>query len=87
MNPARPRPQRYEAIRLRPAEPAASFAEWKGIWVIAEHRGGRFHDVTLELLGAAGPMAEKLHQKVTAILLGHETSDLAGQLLAAGADG
>ncbi len=77
---------RYDAVRLHPAEATKALADWKGIWVIVEHRDGKLRDVTLELLGAARPMAEKLGQKVTAVLLGHETGDLSKDLLVAGAD-
>jgi electron transfer flavoprotein alpha subunit len=87
--PATPRRKgagRYDAVTFRACEPAKSFAEWKGVWVIAEHRDGKLADVTLELLGAARPMAEKLHHKVTAVVLGHQVTALGQQLLAAGAD-
>src|SRR6185503_15345579 len=79
-------PGRYDAITFRACEPAKSFAEWKGVWVIAEHRDGKLADVTLELLGAARPMAEKLGHKVTGVVLGHQVTDLGAKLLAAGAD-
>jgi electron transfer flavoprotein alpha subunit len=77
---------RYDAITFRACKPAESFADWKGVWVIAEHRDGKLADVTLELLGAARPMAEKLGHKVTAVVLGHQVTSLGQQLLAAGAD-
>jgi electron transfer flavoprotein alpha subunit len=77
---------RYDAVTFRACRPAASFAEWKGVWVIVEHRDGQLRDVTLELLGAARPMADKLGHKVTAVLLGHKCAELPPRLLAAGAD-
>src|ERR1041385_333571 len=77
---------RYDAITFRACKPADSFADWKGVWVIAEHRRGKLADVTRELLGAARPMAAKLGHKVTAIVLGHQVTALGQQLLAAGAD-
>jgi electron transfer flavoprotein alpha subunit/ferredoxin len=77
---------RYDRITFRACEPAKSFAEWKGVWVIAEHREGKLADVTRELLGAARPMAEKLGHKVTAVILGHQVTDLAAKCLHAGAD-
>src|ERR1041385_3724198 len=79
-------PGRYDAITFRACKPADSFADWKGVWVIAEHRDGKLADVTRELLGAARPMAEKLGHKVTAVVLGHQVTSLGQQLLAAGAD-
>jgi electron transfer flavoprotein alpha subunit len=77
---------RYDAVTFRACKPAESFADWKGVWVIAEHRDGKLADVTLELLGAARPMAEKLGHKVTGVVLGHQVTALGQQLLAAGAD-
>ncbi|MCA1811690.1 MAG: FAD-binding protein [Halobacteriales archaeon] len=77
---------RYDAVTFRACRPAASFTEWKGVWVIVEHRDGQLRDVTLELLGAARPMADKLGHKVTAVLLGHKCAELPPRLLAAGAD-
>src|SRR5687768_17326286 len=77
---------RYDAIQFRACKPAESFADWKGVWVIAEHRDGKLAAVTLELLGAARPMAEKLGHKVTAVILGHQVTDLAAKCLHAGAD-
>src|SRR4026209_110036 len=74
--PARKAAGRYDGITFRAGEPAKSFADWKGVWVIAEHRDGKLADVTRELLGAARPMAEKLHHKVTALVLGHQGSAL-----------
>jgi electron transfer flavoprotein alpha subunit len=79
-------PGRYDAVTFRACKPADSFADWKGVWVIAEHRDGRLADVTLELLGAARPMADKLGHKVTAVVLGHQVTALGQPLLAAGAD-
>src|ERR1051326_8612166 len=80
------KPSRYDAVTFRACEPAKDFSEWVGVWVIAEHRDGKLRDITLELLGAARPMAQKLKQDVTAVILGHEVGDLPKQLVAAGAD-
>ncbi len=77
---------RYDAIHLRAAAEAESLDAYQGVWVIVEQRAGVIQDVTLELLGAGRPMAEKLGCKLTAVLLGHETGDMADRLIAAGAD-
>ncbi|MEK6976574.1 MAG: FAD-binding protein [Candidatus Thermoplasmatota archaeon] len=86
MDRSRRKGSRYDAIQFRACKPCDSFADWKGVWVIVEHRDGQLRPVTLELLGAARPMAEKLHHKVTAVILGHQVTDLAAQCLHAGAD-
>ncbi|MEK6985878.1 MAG: FAD-binding protein [Candidatus Thermoplasmatota archaeon] len=78
---------RYDAIAFRACEPTKNFADWKGVWVIVEHRDGKLRDVTRELLGAARPMADKMGHQVTAVVLGHNVGDLPKQLIAQGADG
>ena len=84
--PMRVGKSRYDAIALHPAKAVSSFADWKGVWVIVEQRDGNLRDVTLELLGAARPMADKLHQKLVAVLLTHDAGDMPKRLLASGAD-
>ncbi len=79
------RKSRYDAIELHPAAPA-NLEDYSGVWVIVEQREGKIQDVTQELLGAAIPMAEKLNTEVTALLLGHDTGDMADRLIASGAD-
>ena len=81
------RKSRYDPIALHPAKAARSFDDYKGVWVIVEQRQGQVQDVTLELLGAGRPMAEKLGVPLTAVLLGHGTGDMADRLLRAGAHG
>lgn len=60
--------------------------EYRGVWVIAEQRDGELQKVTLELLGKAREIAEKLGEKVTALLLGYEISTLSSNLVNHGAD-
>lgn len=59
----------------------------KNIWVFCEQRDGQLQSVALELLGVARELAEKTGEKVNAILLGHNVTDKAGELIAHGADG
>lgn len=59
----------------------------KNIWVFCEQRDGQLQGVALELLGVARELAEKTGEKVNAILLGHNVTDKAGELIAHGADG
>ncbi len=77
---------RYANIELKPAAEPESLDDYEGVWVIVEQREGNVQDVTRELLGAAIPMAEKLNTTVTALLLGHETGDMAERLITYGAD-
>lgn len=60
--------------------------DWRGIWVVAEHRRGALLQVTGELLGAARQLGEASRQEVAAVLCGYEVEKLAGELFAWGAD-
>ena len=59
---------------------------YKGIWVFAEERYGKLKSVTLELVGKAKELAKDLNVAVTAVLLGNNIKNLAGELIAYGAD-
>jgi electron transfer flavoprotein alpha subunit len=59
---------------------------YNGIWVFAEQREGRLHDVSFELLGKARDLADPAGLEVTAILLGHGMAPSARRLFEYGAD-
>lgn len=50
--------------------------EYKGVWVIVEQERGVVHSVSLELLGEARKLADKLGVEVGAVVLGAEGPDL-----------
>ncbi len=56
------------------------------VWVFAEQEDGALHDVSLELLGKARQLADKLGVKVGAVLPGWEVRELSARLIAYGAD-
>ena len=56
------------------------------VWVFAEQEGGRLSDVPLELLSKAHELAGRLGVPVAAVLLGDGVADLAGDLIAHGAE-
>ena len=58
----------------------------KNIWVFCEQRDGQLQSVALELLGIARELAAKTNEKVGAVLLGHNVTDRAKELIAYGAD-
>jgi electron transfer flavoprotein alpha subunit len=60
--------------------------EYSGLWVFVEQRDGRPAQVSLELLGKGRDLAEKLEVDVTAILIGHNVSEIAEELIFYGAD-
>lgn len=59
----------------------------KNIWVFCEQRDGEIQNVSLELLGVARELAAKTGEKVNAVLLGHNITNKAQELIAHGADG
>ncbi|SHF23122.1 electron transfer flavoprotein subunit alpha/FixB family protein [Caloramator proteoclasticus] len=58
----------------------------KGVFVIAEQRDGNLQKVSLELLGKAREIADKLDGEVVAVLLGYEVDKLTDTLIHHGAD-
>ena len=57
----------------------------QGIWVLAEVEDNALATVTCELLGKAVELSASLKQDVEAILIGHQVSEVAPQLIAHGA--
>ena len=58
----------------------------KNVWVFCEQRDGEIQNVAIELLGVARELADKVNEKVVALLLGHNVTDKAKDLVAYGAD-
>ncbi|MEI7641233.1 MAG: electron transfer flavoprotein subunit alpha/FixB family protein [bacterium] len=61
-------------------------ADFKGVWIVAEHRHGVLHNVSYELLGKGREIADQLKVELAAVLMGDGITPLASQLVAAGAD-
>ncbi len=61
-------------------------AEYKGVMVFAEQRGGELVKVVIELLGRGRGLADELGVPLSATLMGQGVEGLAPQLIAAGAD-
>jgi electron transfer flavoprotein alpha subunit len=61
-------------------------SQYRDVWVIAEHREGRLHRTSLELLGCARKLAEGPGHQVAVLLMGQHVSGLAAPLIAGGAD-
>ncbi|WP_055665211.1 electron transfer flavoprotein subunit alpha [Desnuesiella massiliensis] len=59
---------------------------WKGIAVYVDHEEGHIHPVTLELLGKARELADKVNHPVYAIFVGHDINKAAEELLYYGVD-
>jgi electron transfer flavoprotein alpha subunit len=61
------------------------FSDRKGVWVFAEQRDGKLNRVSLELLGMAQELAGTLNQNISALLLGHQVTNLSEMLIEYGA--
>lgn len=59
---------------------------YKDVYVFIEQRDGKIQNVAFELLGEARKLADKLGEKVVAILAGHNVESLAAECIAHGAD-
>ena len=78
---------KFDAIILRKAHrEAVNRDDFRGVWVVAEARGGSVHDVTFELLGRGRELADTLGVKLEAVLVGSGVTDSAQELVARGAD-
>ncbi|WP_108670177.1 electron transfer flavoprotein subunit alpha/FixB family protein [Peribacillus acanthi] len=62
------------------------FEDYRGVWVFIEQNEGSIEGVSLELLGAGKKLAEKLEVPLAGILLGHQISALANEVIYYGAD-
>lgn len=60
--------------------------EYKNIWVFIETEEGKAKPVGYELLAPGRRLADKIGEKLTAVILGEEAEDAARQAIACGAD-
>ncbi|MEE9592411.1 MAG: electron transfer flavoprotein subunit alpha, partial [Thermoplasmata archaeon] len=58
----------------------------RGLWVYLEQEQKRLLPVGLELLGKGRELADELDESLTAVILGHGTSDLGREAIRFGAD-
>lgn len=56
------------------------------VMVFVEQRSGEIQNVSLELLGKGRELADKINNKLSAVLLGHNTENLSEELIQYGAD-
>lgn len=60
--------------------------DYQGVLVYIEQRNREIQKVSLELLGKGKEIAEKLGEKLSAVIIGHEIKDLAKELIYYGAE-
>ncbi|MFH0788255.1 MAG: electron transfer flavoprotein subunit alpha/FixB family protein [Pseudomonadota bacterium] len=58
----------------------------KGIWIIAEQRGGTLRKISFELVSEGRRLADQSGQPLTAIVLGHQITEEANKLTPFGVD-
>ncbi len=63
-----------------------SLNEYKGVWVFVEQREGVLEKVSLELICKGREIADKIGEKVTAVVLGEKVDHLCQELVHYGAD-
>lgn len=59
---------------------------WNGITVYVDHLDGKIHPVTLELIGKARELADKVNQKVYCVAMGENIEESVNELLHYGVD-
>ncbi|MFW9793394.1 MAG: FAD-binding protein [Candidatus Thorarchaeota archaeon] len=78
---------RDNAIKIeRKAIDKAAIAEYHDVWVWCETNEGRLRGVGLELVTKGRELADKLGEKLVAVLIGHEIESQAETLIHHGAD-
>ncbi|MBU0687562.1 MAG: electron transfer flavoprotein subunit alpha [Candidatus Margulisbacteria bacterium] len=77
-----------KAIELKVEKKAGmNIDEYRGVWVFAEQHEGKVQSVGLELLGEGRKLADKLEERLTAVLIGGpEVEKQAEELIHYGAD-
>ncbi len=65
---------------------AARIAQHKDVWVVCETNEGKLRSVSYELVTKARELADKLGEKVLAVLMGYQVEGLAPSLIHQGAD-
>lgn len=66
--------------------PSSELTQYKGVWVFAEQRRGKLHDVSLELLGEGRRLADALSTELSAVIIGSKIEKEADILITYGAD-
>ena len=76
----------FNLLETKERTPFVDKSEWNGIAVFIDGSEGHIHPVSLELLGKAKELAEKVNFQVYALFIGHGIGEQAEELLHYGAD-
>lgn len=63
-----------------------NISNFKGVWILGEQRNGEISDVSYELIAWGRDLADKLSEKLTAVILGSNLKDKVNELIYRGAD-
>ena len=78
---------KFDAIVLRRVRGGTEdLASYRGVWVVAEQKGGVIQSVTYELLGAGRSLADQREVELAAVLIGDNLEKAAAELIERGAD-
>ncbi|MDP2939894.1 MAG: electron transfer flavoprotein subunit alpha [Candidatus Omnitrophota bacterium] len=78
---------KFEAVVIeKKSAIAQQISDAKGVWVFCEQKKGKVQSVSFELLGKARELADKLNEKVSAVLLGSNIEAEAQNIIHAQAD-
>ncbi len=78
---------KFDAIVLRRVRGGTEdLASYRGVWVVAEQKGGVIQSVTYELLGAGRSLADQREVGLAAVLIGDGLEKAAAELIERGAD-
>ncbi len=69
-----------------PEWPEIKLEEWRDVWVYIEQRGGVIKEASLQILGKARELADKLGEELAGVLIGHGVSRIAMEPIYYGAD-
>ncbi|MBI1979360.1 MAG: electron transfer flavoprotein subunit alpha [Elusimicrobia bacterium] len=83
-----PNPDFFHAIVMKKEEVKVQIdtASYKGVWCFAEQRHGRLMPTIFELLHVAKKLSSDLNEDLSAVLMGHQVSQYAQDILEHGAD-
>jgi electron transfer flavoprotein alpha subunit len=80
-------PTKAIVVEERKREPATDISKYKGVMVFAEQKRGEIQSVSYELLGEGRKLADKLGEKLSAVLIGGKgIAKKADELISRGAD-
>ncbi|MFH1684830.1 MAG: electron transfer flavoprotein subunit alpha, partial [Candidatus Micrarchaeota archaeon] len=77
----------FAAIEIqKSSKKTQDIEKYKGVWIFAEQKRGNIQSISYELLGKATELAQKLGVEVSCMLLGHNITGKAQELISRGAN-